>query len=236
MSVVFAQDKSFSLVPKETDILYIMSHPNPTSEHILSKGIFEKPLIEWARDNYGNKEKIFLDIGAHMGTYVFNLAPHFKHSYAFEAQRNTYYGLAGGVALNGLTKKVTAHHCALSSPENVGDLELKIISPDGGGSSIKNLANNTHPLSTEKVEAKTLDSFHIDDIGLLKIDVEGAELDVLKGAASTLVRNGFPPILFEVWPDAWYQEAKEELMDYVRSLGYRIQRIYSNNMYLASIN
>jgi FkbM family methyltransferase len=216
-----------------------MSHPNPTSKHILSHGIFEQPLIEWARQNYADPHKNFIDIGAHMGTYTINLAPHFKHTWAFEAQKNTYYGLAGGIALNDLSSRVTATHCALSNPEEADKmLQLKVISADGGGSSIKSFSDDEHQniLGTEKVLCKTLDSFEIEEVALIKIDVEGAELDVIQGARRTLENSNYPPILFEVWPDKWYEEDKHALLNYLNSLGYQTQCVYADNMYLATFN
>ena len=235
MNIIFTDDLHFSYLPDKT--IYIMSHPNPTSKHILSNGIYEKQLIDWAKDNYKNSAKIFVDIGAHMGTYSINLAPHFSHTHSFEAQKNTFYCLAGGIALNGLSDKITAHHFALTNPDDSGKtLNLKIISLDGGGSSIRNLANNVDPIATEEVETRTLDQFKLKRIGLIKIDVEGAEIDVLKGAVKTLEENGYPPILFEAWPDPWFEEERKKLMDYVKSLKYTIRKVYKNNMYLATMD
>ena len=234
MNVIFSEDLKFSYLPDKT--VYLMPHPNPTSKHILSNGIYEKDLINWAKNNYKDSKKIFIDIGAHMGTYSIKLAPYFSHTYSFEAQKNTFYCLAGGIALNGLSDKITAHHYALTNPDQAGKiLNLKIISPDGGGSSIKNLSNNTNPIREEKVKTKTLDQFKLENIGLIKIDVEGAEIDVLKGAVKTLRESGYPPILFEAWSDSWFDQEREKLMDYVKSLKYNIRKVYKDNMYLATI-
>ncbi len=119
---------------------------------------------------------------------------------------------------------------------NGKEVTLNIISDDGGGSSIfSNLPHATGPVIKEKVEAKTLDSFNLDNIGFLKLDVEGAELEVLQGAVKTLARSQYPPFIFEVWPDKWYQTKKEKLFNYVKGLGYTITPITGvNNMFLAS--
>jgi len=233
MSVIFSQDLNFRYVPQ--NISYIMKHPNSTSKHILNNGIFEQDLINWCIQNYKNPNKIFIDIGAHIGTYAINIANHFKHTYAFEAQRETFYYLAGNVALNSLTSKIIAYNYALTSHDDKGKLlELKIISDDGGGSSIKNLSNNISPITTEKVSTKALDDYNLNDVGFIKIDVEGAEIDVLKGAINTLKNNNYPPFIFEVWPDEWFKNQRDELFEYIKQIGYNTQLIYSNNMYLAT--
>jgi FkbM family methyltransferase len=160
-----------------------------------------------------------------MGTYALSLAPYCKEVHAFECQRMTYFQLAAGIALNGL-ENVHPHNFALGSPSDNGKfLTLRIISEDGGGSSIRSLPINYECLKEEQVELRTLDSFELENVGFLKIDVEGAELDVLKGAEATLKNSNWPPFIFEAWRDPWYANQKRELMEYITSLGYTITPI-----------
>lgn len=230
MSVIFSQDLTFSLIPK--GIIYGMKHPNETSKYMLEKGIFEQDIIALAK-KFANKNKVFVDIGAHIGTYTMNLTPLFKETWSFEAQRDTFYYLCGNIALNNLSHVVQAKNCAVSNKEDDGKLlTLKIISEDGGGSSIRNLQNNQNFLTTEKVISKPLDYFQIKNIGLIKIDVEGAEIDVIKGASDTLKASNYPPILFEAWPDDWFKEQREILLAFIESIGYKIEKV-NFNMYLA---
>ncbi|WP_218919278.1 FkbM family methyltransferase [Burkholderia sp. FL-7-2-10-S1-D7] len=55
---------------------------------------------------------------------------------------------------------------------------------------------------------------------LIKIDVEGLELDVLKGGTAFLERHGFPPLLLEAWNLEWFSEKRAALLDYLKTLGY----------------
>ncbi len=230
--IIFNAEKT--QVFKPTGLLFVMRGNNPTAEWILKEGIPEKNLIDWSL-KFCDKSKIFVDIGAHMGTYALSLAPYCKEVHAFECQRMTYYQLCAGIALNSLDN-VYPYNFALGNNQDSGkQMKLKIISEDGGGSSICNLPINHHCLREEQVTIKNLDSFHLENVGFLKIDVEGAEIDVLKGAQETLKRSGWPPFIFEAWPDTWYEKQKEELMYYIRSLGYTISTIHGYpQMFLAS--
>ncbi|MBU6446990.1 MAG: FkbM family methyltransferase, partial [Verrucomicrobia bacterium] len=204
--ILFNEDRTQIIKPN--GLFFVMKGNNPTADWILNTGIPEKSLIEWCKTQC-DKTKIFVDIGAHMGTYALSLAPFCKEVHAFECQQMTYYQLCGGIALNEYYN-VQAHQCALGkSEDNEKIMSLKIISEDGGGSSICNLPTNQQCLREERVKVRSLDSFHLENIGFMKIDVEGAEIDVLKGAEKTLQNSGWPPFIFEAWPDPWFAQQKE---------------------------
>lgn len=88
---------------------------------------------------------------------------------------------------------------------------------------------------------RTLDSFNFNNIGFIKIDVEGFEKEVLEGGVETLKRNGWPKIIFESW-GSWKEREgvpavtlREELFSYLKNdLGYNIIAINGvNDMFLA---
>lgn len=181
----------------------------------------EAALISWAKQLLDpNKE--FVDIGAHVGTYALTYAPICTKVHAFEPQRMTYYRLCTGIVMNRLTN-VYAHNVALTKP-GILSTELKIISTDGGGSSIVNLPSNRTPLDTETVECRTLDSYKLTNVGLIKIDVEGSELDVLRGGVET-IRKCRPKLLVEVWVDDWYTAKRDELRAFLKAEKYHAQPI-----------
>lgn len=219
---------------RKSGYLFCMKTDNECGQAILRDGIFEYPLIEWCQQ-YLSSNGTFIDIGAHMGTYSIIISPYCKQVYSFEPQSSTFECLNRGINANKITNIIT-HNVGIGSKEEI--LFLSHVSEDGGGSSLlDNISDMTglKTLSQEAVDVFPLDSYDINNINLIKIDVEGFELEVLKGAVKTLERNNYPPILFEAWPNKWYQEQREELIDYAKGLGYNIHKVGgSDNMYLAS--
>lgn len=195
----------------------------------------EKDLIEWAY-SFCEPGKRFVDVGAHVGTWTLGFAEQGREVVAFEAQRKTFYRLCYGIADNGLEHRVIAHHTAIGA--RAGEIELRIIGRDGGQTSTVALSTHEVPSSVEIVPVRTLDSYGLGDVGLIKIDVEGAEIDVLRGARETLERNGYPKIFFESWVPHRMPEAprlREELFLFLeKELGYRVVPLNGNaEMFLA---
>lgn len=195
----------------------------------------EQNMIQWAADNLLVQGKTFVDIGAHVGSYALQYAEAGFEVHAFEAQRNTFHYLCANIALNGLSDRVNARHVALGEGEQ-RLVELRIISADGGGSSAASLSTHQTPMRTESVECRSLDSYRLSNVGLIKIDVEGAERLVIRGARRTLAENGYPKILFETWRPSRMPEAaklRAELFDELESLGYRVIPTTYDEMFLA---
>ena len=77
----------------------------------------------------------------------------------------------------------------------------------------------------------TLDSGAHKNVRLIKIDVEGHELEVIKGGIKTIKANNYPPIIFEAWTwKPWYQEKRKSLLEYLEGHGYEIQQLGENNL------
>ena len=191
-----------------------------------STGTPEESLIQWVATEFGNPEKSFIDVGAHVGSWTITLAPKFAHVYSFEPQRDPFYCLCGGVALSGLSEKVTARQLALGETGGPWEATIRAMTADGGTGSI-NPNVQVHMGSgqprtlehAEPVQGFRLDDFTFKNVGLVKVDCEGAELDVLKGAKSTLIAHGRPPLFFECWADERGQR-RDELFAWVKAFGY----------------
>lgn len=207
-------------------LVYLMPSVNQT--YYAERGLFENNLIEWCKQ-FCNSDSLFLDIGAHTGSYAISLAPYAKQVIAFEPQKMTFYALCGGVALSAATN-VDCFQVGLGSSDQVGPKTLHIVSNDGGGSTV-HAPPTDKLLGSETIEIQTLDSLNIQGrISFIKMDVEENELQVLQGGMETIVRAGYPKILFES-----NSNTNTTLFDYLREiLGYKIVKVNGFfNMYLA---
>ena len=215
------------LISINRSLTYFM--PSVNTAYYAERGLFENNLIEWCKQ-FCSKDSIFLDIGAHTGSYAITLAPFASKVLAFEPQRQTYYALCGGVALSG-ARNVICYEYGLGNESQVGTKTLHIVSNDGGGSTVW-APPADKVLGTEDIQVKTLDSLNIQErISFIKMDVEENELCVLQGGMETIVRAKYPKILFES------NNENAALFNYLRDvLGYQIVKVSGYfNMYLATM-
>lgn len=184
-------------------------------------------------------DPVVIDVGANLGAFAVPLARHIKarggQLHAFEAQRMVYYQLCANLLLNGLDN-AHAHHLAIGN--HAGQIDVPVLNLGqerniGSLSLDPEIRRMQGTLSTltkrsEPVRLARLDSLDLPPAALVKIDVEGMEIEVLEGARDWLAASAFPPLLYEVWGDylVGYKEKKARLMAYVaETLGYRIDLI-----------
>ena len=191
-------------------------------------GRYERDLVDWARE-LAPRSTQFVDCGAHMGSWSLVMAAHFREVHAFEPQRLIFQQLCGNAALNGLTN-VFAYNTGLDATP--GQLTLHRPGVDRGSSSARELVIERFKTtgisaSPEVIPVTTLDSYTetLNDVGLIKIDVEGLELRVVQGATALLQKNNLPTMLIECWSHDWYQKDKEALLQFLNDLGYRVMPV-----------
>jgi FkbM family methyltransferase len=156
-----------------------------------------------------------IEAGANMGTHSVDMARACAPGifYAFEPQPRLFQILAGNLALNNIAN-------ALVYPEGCGDAEGEAIVPwanydqedNFGGIGLKQTGGQGVP-----VRIRTIDSLGLQQCGLIKIDVEGFEPRVIRGAIETIGRCR--PILY-VENDRAAQQ--QEVIDLIAGLNYRM--------------
>ena len=131
--------------------------------------------------------KVFIDIGANVGVFSLMASQIFKEVYSFELMKENYTLLKNNLKLNKISN-VKAYNYALGENQGYGKM---IINPlNNGGTSVKQLDKK----SENSLKIFTLDQFNFKNVDLIKIDVEGSELEVLKGLKET--KDNYCPTFF----------------------------------------
>jgi FkbM family methyltransferase len=163
---------------------------------------------------------IACDVGANKGSFVYWLSRWVGDGrvVAFEPQPELARGLARDCQSTGLGN-VTVEAKAVYS--HSGKQDLYVPSGHQPGASLSQAALQTDSFTTLSVPLVTLDDYfkENDRISLLKIDVEGAELGVFKGA-ERILRQHRPLLVFEC-EDRHLAPAKvQDVFSYLEGLGY----------------
>lgn len=155
---------------------------------------------------------VAIDVGANIGTHTVFLAHVVGPQgtvHAFEPQRLVFQNLCANVALHALTN-VTAHPMAVGA--NPGSTRIPLLDP----SAPQNFGCNATGSDGEAVTVATIDQLELAQCHLIKIDVEGVEANVLRGAAETIARCR--PVLFV--ENNTEGEASREVIQTMLDLGY----------------
>lgn len=161
---------------------------------------------------------VSLDIGADLGEFTIAMVNSSRSVIAFEPRPAQARDLASMFGAVGAPVQVEA--VALS--DQPGRIAMRMVESEPGRSTIdthNDLADvSGDDIRSIDVPVKRLDDLRLDGIGLVKIDVEGHELAVLRGATQTLARNR-PAIVVEA-EERHHRNAVAEITALLAGLGY----------------
>lgn len=145
-----------------------------------------------------------LDVGANVGAYAILLGQWVGHAgrvFAFEPAAAAFDGLVRHVALNRQQHVVRAIHAAVGDRDGNGRLA---VAQTAGESRLADHPDDGSVVSVPLVAIDTFCRREGVQPAFIKIDVEGAELDALRGARETIRRGGNGLLLFvEFHPSIW---------------------------------
>lgn len=136
--------------------------------------------------NVSSKDKIFVDVGAHVGEYSVRMSKYYKHVYAIEPNPRSVMILKKNLELNNVTN-VTIIPKACGDKQGILQLKLR-----GGSSTFLDVDQHEGVVN---VFVDLLDNM-IDYADVIKIDVEGFEENVIRGALK-LIKKCKPIIVIE---------------------------------------
>jgi len=188
------------------------------------KNIIDRHLIATAR-KLAKPGTHVIDVGANIGFFSVAIARHAEVSLlAFEPDRENFQNLGRVTVEHDLGSRIHPYMLALSDTTGTGSLYLSDLAPTD------HKLINSRSSRTVEIAMTRLDDFfaqHADlaktPVSLIKIDVQGAELLVLRGMPQTLRTNDYPPILVEYSPDDLVHAGvtPEKFFSTFDALGYR---------------
>ncbi len=155
-------------------------------------------LLDLRRKEHGDGVLV-VDCGANIGVHTISWARHLLNwgtVIAIEPQEILYYALAGNIVLNNCFN-ASAVHAAVGAEMGLLHIPVPNYTEMGsfGSLELRKTAENEdigQPISYEKdlayVRMMTVDSMGLSRLDVLKIDVEGMEMEVLQGAQETIGR------------------------------------------------
>jgi FkbM family methyltransferase len=184
-------------------------------------------LVEFSKKN---EQDYFLDIGSNCGYYALFIAKTFPntHVIAFEPIKKTYDKLIKNIHLNNLNNQIQTFNFGLSDTNNVVQMRTLIKKgfAQSGGFTVheKNRELKTNEILL-KADLKIGDEAikYINKKLLIKIDVEGHEINVLKGL-SRLINNNKIYMQIEI-----FHENKENIFNFLKKNDFKFVKNINGN-------
>jgi FkbM family methyltransferase len=210
------EDGTFIIFPNDAIAQHIKSGKQwePHFKEVISKLITPGDVVIDAGANFGYNGVLMGKQTGPNGTLI-----------SFEPQRIIYQQMNGNLILNGIYNAIT-FQAALGD----GSITSTNMAPVNYNLSWVNIGDTSIGEGGEEVNVYKLDDIAIERLNFIKLDVQGYELFMLKGAENHL--KTFQPDLFvEIEPHQLkkFNVTEDQLKDYIKSLGYRMFKI--NNDY-----
>ena len=200
------------------DILRVNTITNWRAATFSSK---EPETLEWIDSFESNWS--FIDVGANIGLYsMYYLSVHKGQAFCVEPSVNNLQQLVLNLSLNDMSDRATIIAVALGAERSFANLKAATIQPGSAETS-------AGPLNHEAEISYRIPSWTLDEITdtvasdfALKIDVDGLEAEILRGARKLLRSQGCKTVLVE--NDLGFSSRRIEIENLLASAGFVLSR------------
>lgn len=214
----------------DVTIAYGLTYLFPTGDSAVglslrNHGEFARPEADLisAYLDHAPVEPTFIDVGANIGAICLPVAA--RHAgakvIALEAQRRIH-GVLCANALNNRLFNVECHHLAAGPREGLMSFPSFPLTTRRNFGDVGSTGHAS--AQSEPVQVRALDTFVEEPVAFVKIDVQGAEIDVLEGSKGLIARHK-PALLLEVTRSKPDETAR--VAAFMQSLGYRLFVFFS---------
>ena len=230
------------------DIEYILKNFFFSEKYLLKKRLIRSIKNNYEKelkiiDRYSDTSKVAIDVGVYRGVYTYKLSSLFQKVICFEPNPLIFEYLKKN--LPKILKNIEIYNYALS--DKTGNAILKIPNRRNsifnknyeelyklGAATIhdKNIIENYDSFS---VETKKLDELiQLNNIGFIKIDVEGHESEVIKGSTE-LIKKNKPTLLVEI-EERHSKKPIDLTINYIKGFGYECFQVKDNEVKKFELN
>lgn len=189
--------------------------------HLLVHGCYEPEVLD-SLMCFAECDEVVWDVGAHVGSFTLPAMRDNRvaMAYAFEPMPEAFCKLSENVALNAGRSMLI--NCALGDQRRI----LPLFCGPVGNSGMASALSGSDPVAVNCFTADWLiESGYLKAPTLMKLDVEGFELQVLKGSANMFQQQPPKAVVFEAQCDSDGRVTSSELMEFFRTYGFGIERI-----------
>jgi FkbM family methyltransferase len=192
----------------------------------------EPETIDWLEKNISPGD-VFYDVGANVGAYtmVAHKVCNKIKVYSFEPSYSTFSDLVGNILLNEMQEDVFPINIALSESTSINYFNYSSL--DAGeaahtyGEAIDYVGKSFVPVLRQYMASYSLDDVvkYIESPTVLKIDVDGIEEGILRGAENTLKNGNVRTVLVELVDDevAENGDLVERVINLMKTFGYKVE-------------
>lgn len=149
---------------------------NYETDEIVIREIWKENVYHVDKSHF-NLGGVVLDLGANIGAFSIYAARYGATVYAIEPEPHNLDALKNNIEINNMTNNIYVCPYAISDYKGTA-----VINDSGGGSSIKD--DGAFGAEVEVMPLNNFfDLYHINSVDVLKIDIEGAEVEVILGAS-----------------------------------------------------
>ena len=215
--------------PKSKKMMFVPDTPETQNSVVAMahyKGKKWEPKIAKILSDNAKEGTVAIDMGAYIGTHTMTLVDAVGKKgkvYVFEPQTWAYNGILKTIKKNNI-KNAKVFNVGMSDKKG----SLKFCSDFSGSSSICSERRQSKKVWNEiyTIPVITLDSLKLKNVSIMKIDVEGHELNALMGAKKTILSNR-PIIVIEVWRKR--TNRLDNITKFIHSLNYSINHISADD-------
>jgi FkbM family methyltransferase len=173
-------------------------------------------LLEYI-SKFCTKDDIVIDVGANIGNHSIYFSGISQACvYSVEPVHINFVHLVTNAAINRLTTTIYPINIALGNDFEEIKLQSSIENNNGSFRRVFTTSTaNSAESYTVKADWLFIEKYKLNTVKIIKVDIEGMELDFLKGAIRLITRD-LPMLAIECHSAAYY----EEISDFLKPLGY----------------